>query len=159
ENIMLKSQELKLQKAQYFPEITVGYFNQQLDGLQGFDGFQIGLAIPLWYKPTKAQVNKAKFNVTQMQNSLALATNFYTQNLIAAQTKYLTELNKLKSMQEIINQLVDVKHAAVKSYQSGELSIWEFVTQMRQIMETELVYLNQLNQFNQAALQLNFLAN
>jgi cobalt-zinc-cadmium resistance protein CzcA len=62
----------KVESAKFLPDIHVGYFNQSLIGFQNvngseqyfgssdrFQGFQVGLSIPIWFVPNAAKVKAA----------------------------------------------------------------------------------------------------
>ena len=72
QQIQVEHNKYELEKAKMLPEFSLGYFNQSLIGTQTVDGtaqffgankrftgFNIGIAVPLWFKPLTAQKQAA----------------------------------------------------------------------------------------------------
>jgi len=73
-SLISAEREIKLQKSQFWPSLQVSYFNQSLNGgptsaeltaplavsSDRFQGFGIGLSIPLWAGPQAARIKSAK---------------------------------------------------------------------------------------------------
>jgi cobalt-zinc-cadmium resistance protein CzcA len=66
----LKQAELNYEKAKLFPEISLGYFNQDIDHVKGFQGVTAGLIIPLWFYPQKARIKEAQIMHKISRNDL-----------------------------------------------------------------------------------------
>lgn len=83
-NVFRAEREIKLEQSQFWPSIQVSYFNQSLIGgptstdlnaplavsSDRFQGFGIGLSIPLWAGPQMARVKAAKLTRESEINAL-----------------------------------------------------------------------------------------
>ena len=61
------------QQMQYFPQFSVGYFSQEIEGTPGFDGFTVGVSIPLWFLPEHSNAQQAKLNQFKQEEQLNYA--------------------------------------------------------------------------------------
>ena len=53
--ITVSENEYKLEKAKFLPDLSAGYFNQQIEGVKNFTGFQVGIKIPLFFWSQKGK--------------------------------------------------------------------------------------------------------
>src|SRR5690606_37967366 len=79
QGIEIAEKEKKVAGAKFLPDLNVGYFNQTLIGTplnnsgelatsqNRFQGFQIGLSLPLWFGPQAAKVRAADINREKAQ--------------------------------------------------------------------------------------------
>ncbi len=58
----MQGEELKAEKNMLLPDITLGYFNgtNNYAGAQHYQGFEVGLGIPLFFGEQRAKVNAKK---------------------------------------------------------------------------------------------------
>ena len=60
QNALLSEQVAKTQRSEYLPDMSLGYFNQQLEGVPGNTGFQVGVGVPLFFWTQHGKVQAAK---------------------------------------------------------------------------------------------------
>ncbi len=129
----------KTLKQAYIPEFNVGYFNQQIDLERGFQGFQVGVNVPLFYRADKAQVQASKMNQDIIlqeykDRELQLQSEF-------AQYWSLFQLHQSKSeyYQTTGSQLRDQLYShAQTAYKEGEIDYVEYIEIMDQASELTL---------------------
>ena len=145
-------------KTQLLPDFTLGYATQIFSGIGGLNAVQIGLNIPLFRKGQRKRIEAAglqgaiareQFNSQQFQlqsqlnqlfielQSLEQALQFYEQK----GQQYSKELIRLASL----------------NYQSGEITYLAFLQALEQTFELSFQYLDQLQQYNQVVIQINFI--
>ncbi|MGN6602715.1 MAG: TolC family protein [Ginsengibacter sp.] len=56
QNINVSQALLSLERARLLPDFTVGYSKQAENVSGGFYGYQVGISIPLWFRPQKARI-------------------------------------------------------------------------------------------------------
>ena len=61
-NTSIADKKIKWEKATLSPSVYAGYFNQQIDGIEGMDGIQLGVSIPLFFWAQKGVSQAAKIN-------------------------------------------------------------------------------------------------
>ncbi len=154
------------------PDITVGYFNQTLFGVpldasvgaplagtgDRFQGFQVGLSIPLWFVPdihrTNADKQKIRIADYNYQYNEDLLKGQYQQ---AAQM-YLKEKSNLDYYRNsgLPNAELLISQSQI-AYQNGDISYATYLSNLQQALEIRQGYLEALNNYNQSILYLQFL--
>lgn len=173
-------QEIEIAKKQkgvtvntILPDITVGYFNQTLFGVpldagsgaplagtgDRFQGFQVGLSIPLWFVPDIHRSNADKQRI-----KMADYTYQYNQDLLNGQyhqaiQMYLKEKNNLEYYRSsgLPNAQLLVTQSQL-SYQNGDISYATHLLNLQQALDIQQGYWEALNNYNQSILYLQFLS-
>jgi len=171
QHIEVASKERSLEKNMLAPELTIGYFNQTLIGTPRADGttelatksdryqgFMVGLSFPLWFKPHMARIRAAEYN------------------RLSAQSRYEQETANFRGELAALNQEVDKLYTSLTYYQSsalpraelilkqsnlalrsGEVGYIELIQAFNTAAELQIGYLETLNNYNQAVINLEFL--
>lgn len=171
QQIEIAKKTIGLEKARLLPELTLGYFNQSLigtqlingqerffDGSKRFQGFYLGLNIPLWSRPQNARIQAAKvqetINTTNFEFSQRAIETQYAQ-AVQEYVKFQTNLAYYeKSALATAKLLLD---QAGKAYQTGEISYIEYTQSLSQSLITQANYLETINGYNQAINKIEFL--
>jgi cobalt-zinc-cadmium resistance protein CzcA len=170
QQLAVANAELQLEKSKRLPDFNVGYFHQFL--IKGFDpakinreytpntrigGFQIGTTIPLFFGAQRARINAAKINTTLVQAQAQAAKS-------GLQTQYLTQYNEYLKQKEGLDyyETIGLKQAdkiiriSQISYKLGEIGYMEYIQNLTMAFDTKLKYLEALNLYNQAIIELNY---
>jgi len=163
--------QIALEKSKILPDISVGYFNTSLIGTQTvngtdqyfgprdrFQGFQVGVSIPIWVKPQIARVNAAKIEMQmnealnnqamfELQSSIVEAKSTVDKNLANLSFYEITALSQV----EIMHENADV------ALSNGEISQSDYSIIIQQYIQTKMDYLDAINNYNQAVIQLDYL--
>jgi heavy metal efflux system protein len=153
----LKTAEVKKERAKYFPEISVGYFNQQIGGVSGFNGWKAGISIPLRFMPQQSKVKEAKIQQIIAENELQYQqynTNKIIENLLVELNKYYKQISYYR--QNAMKQSEILMNTSVAQYGKGKIGYFEYIQGMSTALEIKLDYLDALNNYNQTAVQLEF---
>ena len=161
----------QVERNRLLPDFSVGYFNQSLIGIQNingldrffgpskrFQGFELGLSIPLWFRPPVARAKAAAINEeilkknadhfqTTLQGTYRQALQELDKNL-SSFTYY--ESSALKNAELILIQ-------ARKAYRGGEIGYIEYLQSLRNAITIKSNYLQSLNQYNQSVVKIEFL--
>lgn len=163
--------ERKVQGARFLPDLTLGYFNQTLIGVQNmetgmfstrndrFTGLQVGLAIPIWFGPHQGRVKAAEYRQKSTQQSFAASRLKLNTQVEQAFQSYSTLRNSLDYYKttalpnaQIILQQVQV------SYRNGEIGYAEYLIGLRNASSIRESYLQTLNRYNQSIIFIEFLS-
>jgi cobalt-zinc-cadmium resistance protein CzcA len=162
--------EYHLEKSKSLPDFNVGYYRQFI--FPGFNpanvkreytpgtriaGFQIGTSIPLFSKAQRARINAARLN-TQLVQAQAQAAR------ASLQTEYITQYNEYLKQKEALDyyeqvglrQSNEIIRISQISYKLGEIGYVEYIQNLTTAFETKLAYLEALNTYNQAIIELNY---
>lgn len=163
----------RLERSTLMPDIRAGYFIQSLTGNQEvngqvinyngvprFQGFTLGLSVPVFAGASEARTRAAETNI-QMQRSNAA----YVQNQL--QIQFSQELSQLYSFQSMIAYYENsampaaetiLRHASV-SYQQGDISYIEFLQGIQTALDIRSNYINAVSSYNKAVINLQYLLN
>lgn len=164
---------LKSEQSGYLPEFTLGYSQQLLIGAFNpanisrnyfsgtrVAGFQVGLAVPLFFGAQKSRVEAArvgqKIAEADQQYALSVLNKEYRQQLqevakFADALTFYTETGLKQAAEQI--------RIARFAYEKGEIAYIEFVQNTTQAMTLRLNYLAAIKDYNRAVIQLNYLTN
>lgn len=162
----------KVERNLFLPDITLGYFTQSLIGFQRvgsedvffdknkrFDGFQVGISIPLWFPPQQGRASAAA-----MASQGAQLNADYVQNTVESNWQQARqELQKFEATllyynQDALQNATLIQRQAQLAFANGEIGYVEYLQAVRQAVSIQSNYLSTLNLYNQAASRLLFLA-
>ncbi|MEO6174886.1 MAG: CusA/CzcA family heavy metal efflux RND transporter [Flavobacterium circumlabens] len=157
QQISVYQKEANVYKAQRTPKVGLGYFAQTIDTKSLFQGFTAGLQIPLFGGVNTAKAKAAAINITQSE--LELEKNKFSlelqmqelQNEFEKQQKGLSYYQKegLQYAEQIIT-------TAQKSYASGDMSYWTYISFLNQAIDIKKQYAETMHTYNQSAIRLQF---
>ncbi len=163
QQIVIADKQRKVELAKALPDITLGYFNQSLTGFQNvngsevyfgqdkrFQGFQVGLAFPLFYKSYSAKAKAAAISKDIATSDLDLQERRLTGQYQQVLREYIKNKDRYGYFQSsaLPNAALILKNSRI-AYQNGEIGYSEYLLNLKQvntIYESNLMALLQLNQ-------------
>jgi heavy metal efflux system protein len=167
----IAAKQKQVEVAQTLPDFSVGYFSQTLIGTQDiggkpvyfgsdkrFTGLQLGVSIPLWYRPQAAKIKAAQVQkeITETQYHQAEVGlqgqfNQALQEVIKTQTT-LTYYNSsaVPNANLILSQ-------AKKAWQSGEIEYIEYLQSLATALDIKQAALQAIDDYNQAVITIEYL--
>ncbi|HNL05164.1 MAG TPA: CusA/CzcA family heavy metal efflux RND transporter [Bacteroidia bacterium] len=163
----------KVETASTLPDFNVGYFNQSLigtqtvngsdvffDGSKRFQGFNVGISIPITFFSNASKIKSLDYKQQALQkeadngklilqNQLHNAFQQYNQNL--------SQYNYYKST-ALPNAEIIINTAKV-GFNSGDIGYIEYLQALQTATDVQLNYLQSINQSNQSIININFLIN
>lgn len=150
------------------PDITIGFFSQTLIGspLSGggasfatrsdrFQGFEIGISIPLWFYPQTSKVSAAEYN------RLAAEQHYYQQkkNLEGEYAEALREADKHRESlnfytSSALPQAEIIILQSRKAYAAGGIGYVEYTQSLNTASDIYIGYLATLNDYNQSIIKI-----
>ena len=171
QQVIISGQFKRVERNKIMPDIIVGYFNQSLTGVQiingvdtffprskHFQGFQLGLGIPLWFAPHVARAKAAAFQ----EEAIRKNAEYFETSLNGAYVQALQEFDKNQaSLTYYENSALQnaelILRQARKAYRSGEIGYIEYLQSLRNALAIKSNYLLSLNQYNHSIIKLEFL--
>ena len=169
QQIEIAKAEKEVEVAKTLPDIWVGYFNQSMTGMildngslatsgQRFQGIQAGVAIPIFYRSQKAnvQTKELKYEMQQTQSEYfqhTLQSEYQQQLQLVLKFSSSVSFYKLTALQ----QADLIIESAQKSYTNGAIGYVEYFQGLTQGLDIKIDYLEALNGYNQAVVNLEFL--
>jgi cobalt-zinc-cadmium resistance protein CzcA len=173
QNIVIAEKNRKMEVSQMLPDLSFGYFNQSLTGIQTIDGqevyydrsmrftgFNAGISIPLSIFSSSAKIKALNYQKEALQKEaengrqlLQMQLQNAFQQYMQAQSQYnYYTTSALSNSETVIN-------TAKLGYASGSISYIEYLQSLQTVTEIQLGYLQAINQVNQSILTINYLIN
>ena len=154
-NNLYKKQQVKTAKAKYLPDFSIGYFTQSMDKMGGFDGFQVGISIPILQN--NQAVKRANIDTQIAENELEITRqnmNYYYRELLAKKKQYSNYYDThIKNWSE---QSQILKKALEKELELGEIDYLRFVQINQQAFDFELKKLEIIDKINQSLILIQY---
>lgn len=170
---VVADRETSLQKNLLLPDITLGYFNQTLIGVplnagstdlatssNRFQGFQVGLSVPLWLHPQTAKVRTAAFRqrAVESTNEQRIAEHEASVRALYVEiARYRETLEYFHANGRV--QAETIYDQSLKAFRLGETGTIELMLAMQTANELYVAYLETLNLYNQSIIRLDYLTN
>ncbi|QCR21935.1 CusA/CzcA family heavy metal efflux RND transporter [Pontibacter sp. SGAir0037] len=170
--LTVAQQRTDLEQARLLPDITLGYFNQSFVGesprdnsgvVYGtgdrFNGFEAGVAIPLWFGAQRARIKGSKLQEEALKSQIS-----YQQQQIKTEVqKLLQELYKhqytLSYFEDgALKQATQMEKAAQLSFSTGDIDYVEYVQALDQAYQLKKEYINTLRNYNEVLILIEFTA-
>ncbi|MBK5722160.1 TolC family protein [Dysgonomonas sp. Marseille-P4677] len=152
------SSQLKLQNQNWLPDLSIELFtgtNKDLGYRQ--NGFQIGVAIPLFFN---GNVSKRKTARLEQQSWESMRNN----REIQMESFYLQKQAELSQHREMIKYYTDngqvlskeIIKTADMSYKNGEIDFFQYIQSMENAISIEIDYLDNVLSYNKSYLELHY---
>jgi cobalt-zinc-cadmium resistance protein CzcA len=171
QEIVIAEKSKAVTKNRLLPDIAVGYFSQTLIDIplneqstrfatkaDRFQGFQLGLSIPLWIRPQMAKIKAAQEQRNAAQSYFDYQQkNFKGQlnELLQEYLKYRESLTYYQSSSLPNAELL--LRQSQRAFQAGEIGYVEYLQSLRTATEVRTGYLQTLNNYNQSVITLEYI--
>jgi cobalt-zinc-cadmium resistance protein CzcA len=152
---------LKIEKNRILPDVSASWFtgtNSYVDS-KYYNGFQVGLAVPLFFGNQKAKIKSSRIasNVQQLLTAYEITG---IKNRIAGYKRVELQLKEAidyfndtgKSLYE------EILHTAIRSLESGEIDLFRFTGSFENAVQIRLNYLDNVLQYNNIILEQMYLS-
>lgn len=158
-NRQLMAAESGFEKQQLLPDISLAYFqgtNSELN--ENLFGYQLGLKIPLLFSGQASRIKAAKIS---REGALAESLEYRIQ----LKTKQEVLAQQLSQIQNSLNYFEnegvalsdEILKTAQTSFKNGEIDFYQYIQSLESAYTIKLGYLDKLKEYNQTAIDLNFL--
>lgn len=161
----------RMERARALPDFKVGYFTQTLTGVQSvngqdqyfgrdkrFNGFVVGVGIPLWFFPHASHVKAQDFSRRQAESELQQSKINWWAQIQKANQQAMKEKTSLEYYQkEALPMARLIQDQSVKSYRQGEISLTELLLNINQALTIQESYLKTILDYNQSILNIELL--
>lgn len=162
--IELSQQKTKLAKADLFPSVYLGFFNQRITDSNiresGLRGFNVGVGIPLWVKPTINRIRIARLDEQINVADLTIQTRQRSEEL----KQLILEISRLKDRinyfeENGLPQAVQLQEIAERQFRGGEASYLEYLQAMNTYWQISEDHLKALLDYHLSYTGLNYFSN
>ncbi|ASZ09607.1 CusA/CzcA family heavy metal efflux RND transporter [Chitinophaga pendula] len=161
QNVAIADADLRLQRQSRYPDFEGRFFSQRLYGIKNpYSGFSVTARIPIFTKGYKKRIEAAEIERNVQQRQLDLER-------LTLNTAYLQAVQMVERSRASLNfyektglkQAEAIVQAATLAYRSGEIGFAELSQFLTQAIDIQRNYLDVLNEYNQAVIQVNYYIN
>jgi len=156
----LAAQQIRVQQNKLSPSLGVGYFNQELERVGGFQGVQLTVGIPLWFRPRSGEIQVARLQ----RESVVLARDYafasHQLNRDAALRNALNQQQRLNYYRNTAAKRAQLIAAnAEAAFQQGEIEYVEYLQALDAVLQIKLNTYETQFQYQLSVYQLRQLLN
>jgi cobalt-zinc-cadmium resistance protein CzcA len=171
QQVEVSKREKYLEQSRMMPDLSIGYFNQSIRGIQEVNGFpksfgsgdrftgiQAGITLPLWFFPYTSKTRAAKIN----ENIAISDAEYFSKYLSAKHESMLDEYKKYSASVEFyekqaVPEADIIIDQSTKSYKAGALDYLDYVLSLNRAIEIRQNYLDALNNLNQTLINIEYI--
>jgi cobalt-zinc-cadmium resistance protein CzcA len=149
----------KTERAAYYPKIDLGYVKQAVDGNSGYNGWQVGISVPLLFfsQSGKTKASKLDFEIVGQQ---------FEQKQLEIKAKYNQLISRYLALAELLDYykkealpLADEQiQASNLAYRLGSIDYVQFIQNMESAINTKQEFLSQQAEYFELSAQLKYLS-
>ncbi len=157
----LSSANIRIEKNKLLPDLSFNYFlgTNFYENAKYYHGFEAGVAIPLFYSAQKSKIKASKIAM----NATKYISEYEVELLKDKQNELLNSYIKLKEQIDYYNVegsklYQEIIRTATLSFKNGEIDFLKFATITETALQIKLDYLENLMNFTNVTLELNYLS-
>jgi cobalt-zinc-cadmium resistance protein CzcA len=159
QQVQLSQQQTQVERLRRLPDLRVGYFNQSISGVRGYQVAQAGLSLPLLGGAQKARLAAARVGEQQAAAQLSYATLQLHGQLVGLRQQLAQARASLTYYeQSALPQAQLIIEAAEKSFRAGDIDYVTYVVNTQPAWQIQEAYLDQVRQYNDYVINLLALA-
>jgi len=151
--------EQRLEKQQLMPDITLNYFQGTAPNLSNtLVGYQLGLKIPLFFtgQATRIKASKMALQASEQEyKDYAIRLKGKRAQLLAQHETQKKALAYYEREGDMLAQ--EILKTAELSFKNGEIDFFQYLISLENAYELQLDHLEQLHQYNQTVIELNYI--
>ena len=173
-SIEVRNAFTKTIKKTRLPDFNIAYFNQTLTGWQNstftgndvfygsstrFQGFTVGLSVPIWLKPYQSKISSASIQEKIASQNLEYYHLHLKTQYQSALNEYNKSLNTLTFYEnKALKQSDLIFLNAQKAFKSGEIGYIEYSNALNQALTIQNNHLTSLLKFNLSVVTLEYIS-
>lgn len=148
-NVESANRGVKVAKSNYLPDLRADYYRQDFGSGFEFDGFEIGVSVPLWFGLNQSnRVKQAKAVQRQAEWTVSEATLKVKERAENAWHRYETSRNTIISYREVIqSRATNLLELTREGYRLGELELLRVLEAQRTFLSAEEKYYQSLRNY------------
>ncbi len=149
----------KVQRTGYLPKINMGFLKQEINGISGYTGWQLGVSVPLLFFSQSGKTKAAKIDYE-------IANQEYAKRQLQVSAEYNQLYSRYLVLAELINYYKNEAlplaeeqiQASNLAYKLGSIDYVQFIQNIEAAINTKLEFLNQEAEYLQLSAQLRYLS-
>ncbi|WP_034060241.1 CusA/CzcA family heavy metal efflux RND transporter [Lacinutrix jangbogonensis] len=158
-SILYQKAQTKLEKQSLLPDINAEYFQGTNDGLNdNIKGYQLGVKIPILYGGQRSKIKASKIAqdvILEQKEDYQNQLNAEYNSLLAKLQQYEEAINYYETQGQLLSE--EIIKTASRTFKEGEIDFFQYIQSLETAKDIQLNYLEQLNQYNQTVITINYL--
>nr|WP_319400678.1 CusA/CzcA family heavy metal efflux RND transporter [uncultured Carboxylicivirga sp.] len=153
---------VKVEKNKMLPDITFNYFigSNSYENAHNYQGFEVGLAIPLFFGNHSANIKAAKLTEQSQSLSFSNKMDLIKNDLEKMNTEQKRYANLIDNYNQIEKLLADeMMRTALKAYQLGGVSFFELSNNFEEAVNIQMRYFENVFNYNRISLEMKYYSN
>lgn len=157
QNAEVSKANVGVEKSQFLPKFSLSYGRQIVDDVSGFNTYQAGINVPLWFFPQKSRVKAAKADAMVAENQY-LEQKAVTESRVSQLTKSLEKTQKILQFYEEGALLLSEEQIVTAQLASkeGEIDYVNYITILNSAIKIKQNHLQYISQYNQQAIEVQY---
>lgn len=171
--VQVAEEATNVETSRYWPDISLGYFNQSLIGVQNingvdqyygagarFQGFTVGLQLPLWFGPVAARSQQADLQQQFAREQQHVETWSLTERIRQrrAEVASLYEMTRFY-LDRALPDAALLQQQSLRAYQAGEIGYLEHQTALLRSLTVRQNAIDAIYRYNLVVIELQTLVN
>src|SRR6056297_293678 len=157
QQVEVANQQTKTAQADFLPKLNLQYGRQTIDGQSGFNQYQFGLTVPLFYRVQQGRLQSAKIQQKMAGQNLDLRSRELQMRFISALESYQKWSNSWQYYQEDVLLLARKQRAAASlAYRERAIDYVTFLQNVKDAMHIEIQAWEALEQYLHSRFQLEY---
>ncbi len=155
--VEIREKETALERSKFWPNIYAGYKWQNVNGSDGFYGWEVGIRVPFWFGPQARRVQAGNLNKKIAESnfqSLQLQMNSRYGEALQNVEKWQRQYEMIRDRREQVGE--ELRRTATRRYESGDINYPTYTRYLEQAVDIEETYLNTLLRLNESVIDLQF---
>ncbi|HUH27791.1 efflux RND transporter permease subunit, partial [Gelidibacter sp.] len=157
QNVEVSKANVGVEKSQFLPKFNFSYGRQVVDEVSGFNSYQAGISVPLWFFPQKSRVKAAKADAM-------VAENQYLEQKAVAESRVSQLIKSLEKTKKTLQYYEDgalllaeeqITTAELAS-KEGEIGYVNYITILNSAIRIKQNHLQYINQYNQQSIEVQY---
>jgi cobalt-zinc-cadmium resistance protein CzcA len=150
--------QIQVSEKELAPQWNFGYFNQSIRPDYSLQGLSLGTSVPLAKKAGRAKIEEdrvRKLMADQRLEQVRQELSWEREKMERMARQYNDYLRGPAN--DLLTQARLLRNLAATQLQAGEIDFFQYLQSVDVALQNELEYLNAVNQYNQAVIDLRFL--
>ena len=147
------------EKQNLLPDLSLEYFQGSNNTLnEQIKGYQFGVKIPLLFNGPASKIKASKIaeEIAEEQKlDYTFKLNAEYQSLLAKLQQYNEAINYYETQGKSLSE--EIMKTAERTFKEGEIDFFQYLQSIETAKDMELTYLNNLNDYNQTIIAINYL--
>ncbi len=156
----VSTQAIELEKKQLLPDFQAEYFlgSNAADNAKFYNGFQIGVGIPLFRKAQQSNIKVAEIErnvIAQQTKNLELSLSAKYEQLQTELGKYEKALRFYQEEGRVLSQ--EIINTSTRAFRGGEIDFLQYLQSLENAKNMDKSYLDNLIQYNLTVVEMKYL--